>query len=590
MKTIYFLSFLFAFNLSVSQTKKPILVDAKYAINSNNTWNLADAKVKKFIPFAKNKSLNIGYNRHTSVWCYFKIKNNDPKNFRKIWLCFDNNHLDSILFYSANSKIILGDRTTNPSPFIDSQAFEINLKPNEERVCYIKIIKEISFLQFAYHFSEEKTLVINSNIKIAVVSFILGIILILIIFNFVLFYIYKEKLYGFYIFYTSLSAFYIMISSNYAKNFLWTDFLYFSECRIYVSSLWFINLSYFAIYFLDFKKHFPLKHKIIITINRVNYSIIAISFICLLLNKLTFIKIFFTLGYINFLFIIMLVIWSTFQYLKIDKLKSIFIFLGFLPQFIWMSAVILRSFQLIPKSLPENWLILINCHEVLLFGFILNKNYIDTFIKNKKLIIKIKSDKQKSIQVITQVQIKERRIVSDIIHDNFGSKIAHIMQLIELNKTTFAYKNLEELAKDIREISHSILPKALDEGTLIGCLQNQIKILNSGLSNPKIEFFNYGFPEKTTEKWIFDLYLISLELINNGIKHGKATTILIEFFDYQNSYGFQFSDNGIGYKTDTFKKGFGLENIEKRILNYKGSFEINSVENEGTVVQINLPK
>jgi len=286
----------------------------------------------------------------------------------------------------------------------------------------------------------------------------------------------------------------------------------------------------------------------------------------------------------------MLVIWSTFQYLKIDKLKSIFIFLGFLPQFIWMSAVILRSFQLIPKSLPENWLILINCHEVLLFGFILNKNYIDTFIKNKKLIIKIKSDKQKSIQVITQVQIKERRIVSDIIHDNFGSKIAHIMQLIELNKTTFAYKNLEELAKDIREISHSILPKALDEGTLIGCLQNQIKILNSGLSNPKIEFFNYGFPEKTTEKWIFDLYLISLELINNGIKHGKATTILIEFFDYQNSYGFQFSDNGIGYKTDTFKKGFGLENIEKRILNYKGSFEINSVENEGTVVQINLPK
>lgn len=590
MKTIYFLSFLFAFNLCVSQTKKPILVDAKYALNSNNSWNLADAKAKKFIPFAKNKSLNIGYNRHTSVWCSFKIKNNDPENYRKIWLCFDNNHLDSIVFYSANIKKILGDRTTNPSPYIDSQAFEINLKPNEEQVCYVKIIKEISFLQFSYHFSEEKTLVKNSNIKIAVVSFILGIILILIIFNFILFYIYKEKLYGFYILYTFLSAFYIMISSNYAKNFLWTDFLYFSECRIYVSSLWFINLSYFAIYFLDFKKHFPLKHKIIITINRVNYSIIVISFVCLLLNKLNFIKIFFSLGYINFLFIIMVVIWSTFQYLKIDKLKSIFIFLGFLPQFIWMSAVIMRSFQIIPKSLPENWLILINCHEVLLFGFILNKNYIETFIKNKKLIIKIKSDKQKSIQVITQVQINERRTVSDIIHDNLGSKIAHIMQLIELKNTAFAYKNLEELAKDIREISHSILPKSLDDGSLMGCLQNQIKIINSGLSNTNIEFFSFDFPEKVQDKWVFDMYLISLELINNAIKHGKSTAILIEFYNNQDSYDFQFSDNGIGFKRETFKKGFGLENIEKRIVNYKGTFEINSDENEGTVVQINLPK
>jgi len=255
-----------------------------------------------------------------------------------------------------------------------------------------------------------------------------------------------------------------------------------------------------------------------------------------------------------------------------------------------MSAVILRSFQIIPKSLPENWLILINFHEVLLFGIVLNNNYLNTFIKNKKLIVEIKSEKQKSIQVITQVQINERRTVSDIIHDNLGSKIAHIMQLIELKKPISAYKNLEELAKDIREISHSILPKSLDNGSLMGCLQNQIKIINSGLSTTNIEFFSFDFPEKVQDKWVFDMYLISLELINNAVKHGKSPSILIEFYNNQDSYDFQFSDNGIGFKMETFKKGFGLENIEKRIVNYKGTFEINSEENEGTVVQINLPK
>lgn len=36
--------------------------------------------------------------------------------------------------------------------------------------------------------------------------------------------------------------------------------------------------------------------------------------------------------------------------------------------------------------------------------------------------------------------------------------------------------------------------------------------------------------------------------------------------------------------------GFGLENIEKRVFLYKGTFEINSILNQGTIVQISIPK
>ena len=104
MRIIYFLSLLFVFNLSVGQKSKPILVEAKYAVNSNNTWSFKEAKSKKFIPFSKNNSLNIGYNKQSAVWCYFKIKNNDSKNDRKTWLCFDNNHIDSLVFYNPNKE------------------------------------------------------------------------------------------------------------------------------------------------------------------------------------------------------------------------------------------------------------------------------------------------------------------------------------------------------------------------------------------------------------------------------------------------------------------------------------------------------
>jgi signal transduction histidine kinase len=92
------------------------------------------------------------------------------------------------------------------------------------------------------------------------------------------------------------------------------------------------------------------------------------------------------------------------------------------------------------------------------------------------------------------------------------------------------------------------------------------------------------------EPWVFDLYLISLEIINNSFKHGKATSVIIEFYGYPDCYVFQFSDNGIGFNDKSFQKGFGLDNIEKRILFYKGVFEINSTENQGSTIQISIPK
>ena len=64
----------------------------------------------------------------------------------------------------------------------------------------------------------------------------------------------------------------------------------------------------------------------------------------------------------------------------------------------------------------------------------------------------------------------------------------------------------------------------------------------------------------------------------------------IEFYGHPDCYVFQFSDNGIGFNDKSIQKGFGLDNIEKRILFYKGVFEINSTENKGSTIQISIPK
>jgi signal transduction histidine kinase len=288
--------------------------------------------------------------------------------------------------------------------------------------------------------------------------------------------------------------------------------------------------------------------------------------------------------------VIVTFVWATIIHFKIDKNVATYILISFFPQILWGLGFILRSFELLPKAMNEDWLVFISLYEIFFFGYILTKNYLDTFQRNNELIKEITSEKEKSILAITQVQIRERRNIANIIHDIFGSKIAYIMHLLELKNFPLANISIQELANDIRDISHQILPKSLDDGALFSSLQSQIVTLNNGLLQAKIEIFEYDFPEKIETKWVYDVYLISLEIINNALKHGKSSTISIELFGYPDSYIFQYTDNGIGYDIKSIPKGFGLENIEKRVLFYKGTFEINSDINQGTVIQISIPK
>lgn len=590
MRIIYFLSFLLFFNLSFGNNGNDLVVDSKYAIDVNSSWKSNSLTTKRFSTFNKDQNLSIGYNKNATVWCWFKIKNRDTKKTKKTWLCFDNNHIDSLVFYDGNRIEILGDRTSNTSPFIIAQAFEILLKPNETKTFYVKIKKGISFLEFNYKFIDENTLLQESKLRIALVSFVLGIIFLLIIFNSILWYISKKQLYAYYILYSFLSAIYLMISSNYAKHLLFTDILYFSEFRIYIASLWFISLSSFLSHFLDIKRHQPIKYKVIITLNLINITFIIVTLLLLLMNQLNPLRLFLSLGYINFLIVIGLVLWATLSHFKIDKKSAGYVLISFFPQIIWGLGIILRSFELIPRNIQEDWLVIICLYEVFLFGYILTKNYVETFQRNNELIKEIIAEKENSIQAITQVQIRERRNIANIIHDIFGSKIAHVIHLLELKNLPLANATIQELANDIRDVSHQILPKSLDEGALFSSLESQIATLNNGLQNAKIELFEYDFPKKIETKWIYDMYLISLEIINNALKHGKSNNISIEMFGYPDNYIFQYTDNGVGYNTNAISKGFGLENIEKRVLYYKGTFEINSDANQGTVIQICIPK
>lgn len=591
MKIIYFLSFFWVSTFSYAiNGNNSITVNSKYVIDSNSSWKINDLYKKSFIPFKTNSNLNIGYNKNATIWCLFTFKNKTPKHQNANWLVFDNNHIDSLVFYDQNRILFLGDRTKFSSNFLDGQCFKIILKPNESREIMVKLKKTISFFEFSYYIEKEEVLQFNSLRKITFSSFFLGAIFILLLFNSVLYFITKNKLYLLYILYSLLTTLYISISTSYLKNYIFIDFLYFSELRIYASCLWFVSLSLFITFFLDLKTNQPIKYRIIFISNIFIISAIIVSLFLLHINILHPLQLLFSLTYLSFVIIFIFLAIATISHFRIDKKNSIYILLAFFPQFVWGTFFLINSFGFISNNYHYDWLVIISLYEVMLFGYVLTKSYLITFRKNNELILEVISEKEKSFQLITQVQIRERRTIANIIHDNLGSKIAYVLQLMQLNNITQASDNIRELAIDIREISHKILPKSLDEGALLDSIQSHIDIMNISFNSLKIELFNYDFPENIEEIWIYDLYLMTVEVINNSINHGQASNILIEFYSYPDNYQFQFTDDGVGFDVKNSFQGFGLENIEKRVINYNGIFEINSSVNQGTIIQISIPK
>ena len=560
---------------------------AWYAIDSNSVLSIDHINKLEFLPIDIKKGVDIGYTENGKVWCKIKIHNKGKET--KTWLCFDNSTIDSLILYTNNANKLLGDRTTNTSPFLSTQSFELNLKPNEEKIIIVSVKKIAAFLNFSFYLSDEKVLVEDSKVKLAAISFLLGMIFLLFIFNQILYFITKSKMYIYYSLVVIFAGLYVAITTNYLKYVIFQNFMYFSEMRYYVGVFWFIFFTLFLAFFLDLKKHQVKKYKIIVYLNLLNGVLMIVAIPPQYLGEYAMLKGLVMINYVNHLAITIIIIWMALAHLKIDKKSATYVLIAFTPQLIWACHSILASFQIIEGSMGENSLIISCCYEVLLFGFVLSKNYIETFQKNNLLIKEIILERENSLQAITQTQIRERRSIANLLHDNVGSKIAYISQLLQLKNVGVATENIKELADEVREISHKILPKSLDDGALLSSLQDQINSLNIGLKNTMISLSSYDFPEEIHQPWVYDLYLMSLEIINNAVKHGQAKAVEIEFYKYKDYYLFQFTDDGIGFNTNVVKKGFGLENIEKRVIHYKGVFELNSNENFGTVIQIKMP-
>jgi signal transduction histidine kinase len=82
------------------------------------------------------------------------------------------------------------------------------------------------------------------------------------------------------------------------------------------------------------------------------------------------------------------------------------------------------------------------------------------------------------------------------------------------------------------------------------------------------------------------------EIVNNIIKHAKATEVSIQMIKHEKELTLLVEDNGVGFnveKTLGEFSGIGLKNIQSRVAFLNGEVFFDSTPGKGTTVTIEIP-
>ncbi len=148
--------------------------------------------------------------------------------------------------------------------------------------------------------------------------------------------------------------------------------------------------------------------------------------------------------------------------------------------------------------------------------------------------------------------------------------------------------DLHASSKEVRTISHQLMPLALKELGIVAAMQDMLeKVLTP--ANIKYDFEEIGMKERLPEKIEVSLYRIAQELTNNIIKHSGANQVTLTLNNRGGFITMIVEDNGHGFKTDTKSDGIGLTNISSRINLVHGELKYESNEETGTVTIVRIP-
>ncbi|SFB26653.1 TPR repeat-containing protein [Flavobacterium swingsii] len=253
---------------------------------------------------------------------------------------------------------------------------------------------------------------------------------------------------------------------------------------------------------------------------------------------------------------------------------------------------------ILEKQEKNQKLLLLFASLFILAGFIFYFYYQNLLLKQKGKLKDIDTKLQyKIISATLDGQDEERNKISAVLHDHVSAVLSSVglhlsafessltkEQVTDLKKTRALLKDAHD---KVRDLSHELVPPLLVKFGL----QFALKDLCENNTNSLVQFnfhstlandrrFNGEFETK--------MFFIVSELLNNVMKHSKASKSKLLLEEIDGKLVITIEDNGIGFdsKNISMSDGFGITQIRARIKNMQGDMKIKSKIGQGTTIII----
>ena len=202
---------------------------------------------------------------------------------------------------------------------------------------------------------------------------------------------------------------------------------------------------------------------------------------------------------------------------------------------------------------------------------------------------------QRKYEIIAQAEEGEKKKIARELHDGIGQQLVLLNLLLQnltpVSSDEAALEQIKQLLQgsiqELREMAYNLLPPALDKGFLNALESFAHRINATGKMTLTLSIDGQINEESFVNVDRFNLYRIVQEVLNNALKHSKASEISISIQPVKGSkISLVVIDNGVGFDGEGLNEGLGMQNMKHRMdmAGIKGS--ISSEKGRGVIVEL----
>jgi signal transduction histidine kinase len=203
---------------------------------------------------------------------------------------------------------------------------------------------------------------------------------------------------------------------------------------------------------------------------------------------------------------------------------------------------------------------------------------------------------------IHMAEEKERKRLSTEIHDGIGPILSAINLYLgtatsgnisrekEIELLGKVQHSVTEVANELRNISNNLIPVEFVNRTLVENISILAERLSTG-AGVHCQIISDHFNPFISDEKSLVVYRIISELLNNTIRHGKASKIEIVFKHCENDIMVSYNDNGSGFNMKNQQKhptGLGLNSIKTRLKTLDATFLFFSEPGKGMKIEFSF--